>query len=479
MERPRVDLIGDTISKHPKNNIMTTNSMTPSTLISTDTRSTTDTPSTESSSDRLAGTAAAAFQPGIPPLFRVLSKYERSTLSLEELKEYKRRIKNERQKAAYQQLSPSKRSHKMAMQASRKRERRYRKKMDGLKTSREKTYVSINDKSPRDQEEQRSKWKKWKAALREKSSVADLKACRRVVELQAELVNAKSDLDQAIDLSSKDRGTHTELHSLRTIVETCRENLCSMQHLVNCHEAAADHDVYGVFDSDECEDDVKVISDNKNDREDNITCNNYYDKGEQNRVGSCTHEVRTSATASEVAVVNTEHGNVAWFLPDNIHVESDGTLADALSCAAESINASPEFEKTGKCTESAIVLTYADDEGFDSSSSTPNHMSHYIDQQHRFDSMMVHVFAYAHASYWERRGNAESSSKVISIARCRARQLSIHSNDTGLTDLRRNKLPKKFGPDNEPIHHLVTYTEARHITNTMSRRDFRQLLILG
>lgn len=487
-------ILGDTISKHSNNNIRTTNSMAPLTLI-TETTSTTGTTSTELSSERLAGAyvrAAAAVEPVIPSIFRNgnsqttsalthnLSKYERSMLSPEELKEYKRRSKNEKQKATYQQLSPSKRSQKLAMHAFRKRELRYQKKMDGVTTSRKKTYVSIQVKSAREQEEQRLKWKNLKANLRKKEiSDADFKARSRVVELQAKLLNAESDLNQAVDLSSNDRGTHKELRSLQTIVDICRENLCSTQHLVNCHEAAADHDVYGVYDSDDC-DTVKVISDYKV-REDNITRNKDVDKGEPNIDGSCTDEV-CSAKGSQVDVVNIEHGNVAWFLHDNIHVESDGTLADALPCQ-ESFNDSLENKKNGKCYESAIVLTFPDDDGFDSSSSTPIHMSHYIDQQHRFDSTMVQVFGYAHASFWERRGNAESSSKGIAIARCRAHKLSIHPNDPGLTDLRRNKLPKKFGPDLEPIHSLATFKrmspETRYITNTMSRRDFRQLLNLG
>lgn len=490
MECIRVGLIGEyttsTISDHPYNNRITTNSMASLALLSTETTTTTGTTcTTESSSAGLAAGADVHAATSVvktvilptsrdgnsettPVLTYNLSKYDRGLLSPEALKEYKKRSKNEKQKAASQCLSPSKRKQKLAMCAFRKREQRYKKKMDGVKTLRKKTYVSIQDKSPSEQEEQRLIWKKWKANLRKKSSMhqaADSKARRRVIELQARLVNAESNLEQASDLSSKDRGTPKELLSLRTIVDTCKEDLCSMQHLVDCHEAGADHDVYGVFDCEDC---------------DNVNVDSNYneDKGGQTTIDESCTGVVCCAKVGHVVGVNIKFGNNdVWNFQDNIHVESDGTFAAVLP-GKESLDASFSIETNGKCSESAI--TFVDDDGYDSSSPTPCLTYLYCDQQHRFESTMVQVFGYAHTSFWECRGNGALSSTGTEIARSRVRLLSIQPNDPGVSDLRDNKVGKKFGPDEEKLHSLVTFkwmfSDAIFVRNNMTRRDFRQLL---
>ena len=138
------------------------------------------TSSTESSSGLMAvaDVQAAGKEPVILPtlsdgtsqmtsvLTYDLSKYDRALLSPEALKEYKRRRKNEKRKVDHQLLSPSKREQKLAMCAFRKRELRYQKKMTGVKMPRMKPpYISIKDKSPVEQEKQRSVWQKLKANL--------------------------------------------------------------------------------------------------------------------------------------------------------------------------------------------------------------------------------------------------------------------------------------------------------------------------
>lgn len=449
------------------------------------------TPSTESSSGlpAWADVQAAGIEPVILPTFPEgtaqmtpvltynLSKYERGMMSPEALKEYKRRSKNEKQKVAFQRLSPSKQNQKLAIRAFRKKELRYWKKTDGVRMKR--PYISIKEKSPIQQEKQRSEWKKWKANQRNKNytqqAAADSDARRQVVKFQVKLVEAESNLNQASDFSSKDRGTPKELLLLQKTVDTCREDLCSMQHLVDCHEAVPDHDVYCVLDSDDCGI-HKVVSDY-----------NDVGKGEQNiHNESRSDEVCSTKVGRGVAVVMTDFGNNVWYDQDNNQVESDVIVA-ALP-RVPSINASLDVESNGKCTESAntfaddgfeSVISIADD-GFDSNSPTPCRYSLFIDQHHRFESTMVHVFGHAHASFWQCRGNGDLSSKGIEIARSRADQLSICPNDPDVTAWQEKNVRKKFGPDLEELHSLVTFkrmdSNAITVFHAMSRHDFKQLL---
>jgi hypothetical protein len=391
-----------------------------------------------------------------------LSKFARASMSPEEFSEYKKKRKNQKQKDAHEKSTQEIRSQTLATRALKKRVQRKKQKTDGEEKPRKpKPYQPIQDKSPVKQEKQRASWKNCKARGRHKryaqlEAAADSDARRQVVELQVKLENAKYNLYQSSDSSSK------EILSLQSLVDTCCDDLASMQHLVDCHRDAPYHDVYGVSDCDVGDGIDKVGSD---------------------------YNVSDEVGSDEVCSNNTCASLVG---KSGVSQKMVNSFSDVVVCSGEVciIDVCSPTAGRGTITQSVITL---DDDEFDCSSQTTIPSSLFRDQKLRFVSATDRVLGLSpHSPHWwessdSRRGIGDWPSEVIEIAQSRANKLSCTkpTNCQESTAWRRVSFPKICDTLlSTLVTSLVTFKNMDDpgdgsITNTMTSRDFSRLLTTG
>ncbi len=228
-----------------------------------------------------------------------LSKYERGLLSPDELIVYNKMRTNMLRKLKMAGLKPEEKVTRLLKRAITERKAYVRNKANIDKTRKKIKYIPIRELSFSKQQTRRENWKSYQSRQRERNidrkrikldlvRVADSEARVRVVALRKKSVMAKSNLENRFILCST-----KECMILKNASVEANAQYHFANHLVNCHIACPDHNVYCV-DVDCCSDSTDV--DINGEFGEDIVIQSYDEK--ENNNNDCVVITSTKASAS-------------------------------------------------------------------------------------------------------------------------------------------------------------------------------------
>ena len=193
-----------------------------------------------------------------------LSKYDRALLSPNDLLEYKRIRKNRLQRLGVANrkdnfqnvtLGVSQTDHDAQKPTSTKHKKLYQKRgsIKHHENRKRAVYCPQANTTPAILKKRRLAWSKQRKSQRRRAAglkrqeAADLEARNRIAELQASLSLAETNLEQA--KKKEDNGSTDQLLGMLTKqVDNLKVAMLPIQHLIQCHQAGPDHEVYDVDD---------------------------------------------------------------------------------------------------------------------------------------------------------------------------------------------------------------------------------------
>ncbi len=176
-------------------------------------------------------------------IFIQLSKEERDNLPPSERKEYLRLAKCQRCKVAKAWLTPEERKLDLQKRAAQARKTYHCNAANPKKKRAKVAFVPLHQLSVCEQEKRRARWKIDEATRKNKRMAdTDPNARQTLAQLRLAEGTEKSRVEEAISVVTT---IEEELLSLQNIFDDLSDRVYSLQHLVNCHEVAASHNVYG------------------------------------------------------------------------------------------------------------------------------------------------------------------------------------------------------------------------------------------
>ena len=180
-------------------------------------------------------------------IFIQLSKEERDNLPPSERKEYLRLAKCQRRKVAKARLTPEERKFELQKRAAQARKTYLCNAGNPEKKRAKVPFVPLHQLSVCKQEKRRARFLIDEATRKRKRMAdADLDACQTLAQLRLAEGTAKTRVEEALSAAST---REEELLSSPKKIDSQSKRVYSLQHLVNCHEVAASHNVYGVHDN--------------------------------------------------------------------------------------------------------------------------------------------------------------------------------------------------------------------------------------